>query len=252
MVVIVVLVNGEDDGSRVDDGNPRSEDFPYQPVIPVSTADGEGRQVRAIEAAREGEVVYPIRRTPLAGAGGEVAELGLPGGAVEGPGRTNIDVGALADHEEFLMGGRDGTEGAAEIIEEENVAIDVANGVVAGELLGFEEDGMEEDGAEFVAFDVGLVTEVEFAGDFGGAGVSAEEDDFDIGVEAHPGLDGVALDDVDVPFEGFRDGEEGQHLFRIAKRSSERFKVLTSEPLREILRRDAPQDRLPLGSTIKR
>jgi len=86
---------------------------------------------------------------------------------------------------------------------------------------------------------------VEFAGEFGGAGVGAEEDDFDIGVEAHPGLDGVALDDVDVSFEGFRDGEEGQHRFRIAKRWSERVKVLTSEGLRKILRRDAPQDRFP-------
>jgi len=36
-------------------------------------------------------------------------------------------------------------------------------------------------------------------------------------VEAHPGLNGVALDDVDVPFKGLGDGEEGEHALRIAK-----------------------------------
>jgi len=234
VAVIVVLVDGEDDGGGVHHGLAGGEDFPDEPVVPVGTADGEGREVRAIEAAGEGEVVDPIGGPGLTGASGEVAEFGLPGGALEGPGAMNIDVGALANHEEFLVGGGDGAEGAGEIVEEENVAIDVANGVVAGELLGLEEDGVEEDGAELVAVHVGLVAEVEFAGDLGGAFVGAEEDDLDLGMEAHPGLNGVALDDVDVPFKGLGDGEEGEHVLRIAKD-----------------RRNVGKDRLNVGKIVR-
>ena len=221
-------MDGEDDGGGVYDGLGVGEDFPDEPVVPVGAADGEGGEVSAVKAAGEGEVVDPVGGTGLTGARGEGTEFGLPGGAIEGPGAMNIDVGAPADHEEFLVRAGDGAEGAGEIVKEENVAIDVADGVVAGELLGFEEDGVEEDGAEFVALNVRLVAEVELAGDFGGAFVGAEEDDFDVGVEAHPGLDGVALDDVDVRFEGFGDGEEGEHGLRIAK---DRLNVLTSDRL---------------------
>jgi len=74
----------------------------------------------------------------------------------------------------------------------------------------------------------------EFAGDLGGAFVGAEEDDLDLGMEAHPGLNGVALDDVDVPFKGLGDGEEGEHVLRIAKD-----------------RRNVGKDRLNVGKIVR-
>jgi len=66
--------------------------------------------------------------------------------------------------------------------------------------------------------ELGLVAKAEFAGGFRGAFIGAEEDDFDFGVEAHPGLDGVALDDGDVAVESLGNGEEGQHIVRVAKK----------------------------------
>jgi hypothetical protein len=218
MVVIVVLVDGEHDGRNVDNRFSRSEGLPDQPVIPASAADGEWGQIGPIETAGKGEVVDPIRGADLSVTGGEVAKFRLPRGAFVGPGIENIDISALADYEEFLVGGGDSAEGGTEIVKQDNVAIDVANDVVAGQLLGFGEDGMEEDRAEFVALDLRLVAKPKFAGDFRGAFVSAEKNDFVFGVKALPALDGIALDDADVAFKGFRDSEERQHFFRIPEK----------------------------------
>jgi hypothetical protein len=57
---------------------------------------------------------------------------------------------------------------------------------------------MEEDCAVFVAVGLRLAAKAEFAGDLRGAFVGADENDFDIWMEARPGLDSVALDDADV------------------------------------------------------
>jgi hypothetical protein len=161
-------------------------------------------------------------------AGGEVAEFGLPGGAVEGPRLGDIRIDPLANHEEFLVGGGDGAEGGAEIVEEEDVAVDVAEDIVPRNLLSLGEHVVEPLGAELTALDVRLVAEAEFAGDFRGAFIGAEENDFDFGMEAGPRLDGVALDDADVPFEGFPRGEEGKHVVRIPE-TLERLNVGTSQ-----------------------
>jgi hypothetical protein len=64
-----------------------------------------------------------------------------------------------------------------------------------------------------------LVPQSELLRGLRGAFVIPEENDFDLCVKACPGLNRVALDDADVPAEGFRGGEEGQHRIRLHHRS---------------------------------
>ena len=149
----------------------------------------------------------------------------MPGRTFIGPSVKDVHVSTLADHEEFLVGRGNGAERGAEIVEEEDIAIYVADGVEPGHLLRAQENGGEEDGAEFVALDLGLVAKAEFAGGFRGAFIGAKENDFDVGMKPLPALDGVPLDDVDVALEGFRNGEEGKHRLRIAQREDRGYRV---------------------------
>src|SRR6267154_1030163 len=86
VAVIVVLVDGEHRGRHVDDGKFRVKYLPNRPIVPMGAAKSEWGQVVAVEATGEGEVVDKIRCAHLSSAEGEVAEFGLPGGAIEGPG----------------------------------------------------------------------------------------------------------------------------------------------------------------------
>src|SRR3989442_1318590 len=73
MVVVVVLVEGKDNGSHIHHGLPFLEDLPDQPVVPVGAADGKRRQIGPIQTSREREVVDPIGRTHFAVTCGEFA-----------------------------------------------------------------------------------------------------------------------------------------------------------------------------------
>ena len=101
----------------------------------------------------------------------------------------------------------DAFEGAPEILHQDDVAIDVAEGVVARDGLGTGKEIVEALGAPLVALGVGLVTESELPSGFGGTFVVTEENDFDLGMKRLPGLQRVALDDAGVAAEGLGGGE---------------------------------------------
>jgi hypothetical protein len=52
--------------------------------------------------------------------------------------------------------------------------------------------------------------------------VVAKENNFNVRVKERPRMNGVALDDADVPAERFRGGEDGKHCLRIARRRKTR------------------------------
>lgn len=109
------------------------------------------------------------------------------------------------------MRGADACDGGREIGQQDDVAIDVAEDLVAGDGLGAGEKVVQALGAVLVALDVRLVAESKFPGGFGGAIIGAKKDDLDVWVQGFPGLQGVALDDASVADKGFGGSEEGQH-----------------------------------------
>src|SRR5712664_425671 len=123
----------------------------------------------------------------------------------------DIGVPAAADHQKFAVHGAHALDGAAEILHQDDVAIDVTEQLMPRDGLGPGEKIVQALGAQLVARDVRLVAKSEFLRDFGGAFVVAKENDFDLGMKGFPGLQRVALNDADMGAEGFRGGEEGQH-----------------------------------------
>src|ERR1700675_4297854 len=82
---------------------------------------------------------------------------------------------------------------------------------MAGELLAFAEHSVNADGAELGGVVLRFVGEAEVATGFGGAGVIAEDDDFDVGMKERPALQRVALNDGDAIAKRFSGGEDGEH-----------------------------------------
>ncbi len=113
----------------------------------------------------------------------------------------------------------DAFDGAPEVLHEDNVAIDVTQQLVPRDGLRARKHIIQPFCAPVVALDVRFVAHSKFLRGFRGAFVIPEEDDFDLGVEACPGLNRVTLDDASVAAEGFRGGEEGQHRIRNHRRS---------------------------------
>src|SRR2546427_10799895 len=118
----------------------------------------------------------------------------------------DVVVPTAAQHQEFRAHGADAFEGVPAILHQDDVAIDVAEGVVAGDGLGAGKEIVEALGAPLVALGVGLVAESELPSGFGGAFVVTEENDFDLGMQGLPGLQGVTLDDAGVAAEGLGGG----------------------------------------------
>ena len=78
-------------------------------------------------------------------------------------------------------------------------------------LLGSGEHRVHADGAELGAVDLRFVAEAEVATGFRGAGVIAEDDDFDVGMKERPALQRVALNGGDTIAKRFSGGEDGEH-----------------------------------------
>ena len=153
-----------------------------------------------------------------------MANRGLPARALKIQGYLDIHVPAAAGEQKVFLDAGNGFDGAAEVAHEQDVAVRVAENVVGGHLLGLVKDAGEVFCAVTVAANFGDVTDAQFATDCGGAFLVAEEDDLDVRMERLPALQGVALDDGDVSDEGFRCGEEGEHLSLMyaQRRESER------------------------------
>src|SRR5258708_39295618 len=61
VVVVVVLVDGKDDGSHIHHGLPFREDPPDQPVVPAWAAYRKTRPLGPIQTSGESAVGYPTR-----------------------------------------------------------------------------------------------------------------------------------------------------------------------------------------------
>ena len=76
---------------------------------------------------RESEIIDPLCGPLPALLHGKIPKRGLPTRPLQRQWFRNIDVPAMADHQEFPMCPLDLRDGAAEIIRQNDVAVDVAN-----------------------------------------------------------------------------------------------------------------------------
>src|SRR5271166_1632895 len=110
------------------------------------------------------------------------------------------------------MGLADPRKGTRKIGKQEDVAIDVAQEVVAGDLLGALKNPVNALGTKFIGFYVRLVTKTEFGASFCGAFFSTKNDDFYIWEKGFPAAKCVALRDFNVVTKRFWRSEKSQHL----------------------------------------
>lgn len=141
----------------------------------------------------------------------EVANRVFPPSALKIQGRLDVHVPAAAGEQKILLDGGNGFDAAAKVAHEQDVAIGVTENVARGELLRLVEDAGEVFCAVTVAANFENVADAQFVAYCGGAFFVAKENDFDIGMETFPALQGVALDDGDVSDERLGRGEESQH-----------------------------------------
>src|SRR5579885_138745 len=78
MAVVMVLMNGNDNGRSVDYWLTLVESIPDEPVVPGGTANGKGWHIGTIEATRKGEIVDPPGVSAALGASRKEKGLLLP------------------------------------------------------------------------------------------------------------------------------------------------------------------------------
>ena len=94
----------------------------------------------------------------------------------------------------------------ARIAKEQDVAIDVAEKIMAGEFLGAIVDAGKIFCAVVARADFRNMANPEFSADFGGARIVAEQKNFYVRMDALPTAQCIALDRADVTAKGLRGG----------------------------------------------
>jgi len=93
-------------------------------------------------------------------------------------------------------------------LEQNDITIGVTKQVRGSNLARTGEEIVQKGSAKFVPSDIVKMMESEFGGDFRNAILFAKEKDLWTWLEARPTLDGVSLDNTNVPLEGLGHGEE--------------------------------------------
>ena len=211
IAVVMILVDGRDLARNIDNIGAEVARLPNEVVIPPDAPDDERRNL-GIEAAGEGEIVDRIGAAANSFLEGELAETISGTGPVEIDGLRDVHIPATADHEKSVVDGLHALEGAAELRQKDDVAIEVAEEIVARDFLCAGEHEIEALGAEFIALHKRLVAQAELAGNFGGAGIIAEENDFHMGMEELPALERISLEDGALIPERLCGSEKREHL----------------------------------------
>ncbi len=100
-------------------------------------------------------------------------------------------------------------QGKAKAFEQNNVAVQVAEVIVFGDLLSTVEYEVKPLGTVFVSFDMRFVADSKPRANFRGAFIVSEQNDLDIRMQQCPALQSIALDYGGMADEGLCGGEEG-------------------------------------------
>src|SRR5216683_138612 len=170
IIVAVVLVDGDDLARNVNDIRAQLARLPDKPVIPPNASDDKRRNLQ-VKTTPESKVIDGVRPAPDPASQCQLAKTIGGAGLLEMNGLRDVYIPAATDHEECLVGGLHALEGAAKLRQKNDVAIDVAEERVAGDLLRTGKHEIEPLGAKFVALHKRLVAQTEFAASFGRSGI---------------------------------------------------------------------------------
>src|SRR5208282_4227085 len=208
--IVVVLVHRTDDLGNVDDGDARGPGLPDQPLVPPVAADNQIGDLR-IKAAAKGEIVDVVIEALKALPPGALHDGFLPAGLGKIERQSDVHIPAPPDHQKGRAAGRKSRDGSQEIAGQNDVAIDVAEDVVARDLLGAAENGAQTLRAILPTLDRGFVAQTQFAADLRGARIVAEENHLHVRMQPLPAFQRIALDHRGVPGERFGGSEERNH-----------------------------------------
>jgi len=198
MTVVMVLMDG---GHKIRDVNNIGAllvGLPNQPLIPPQASDPECRYFR-IESAAKGKIIDGPTRLLNPVLMRELLDAAAPLRITEIYRFRDIRIAPASDHQKSRAGVADARQSLAKLWEQDNVAVYVAENIVAGRRLCLLEHAIDPNGAMLVALQMGFMAKAQFAGSLCAAVVVAKENDLDLWMEKGPALDGVALDDPDVP-----------------------------------------------------
>ena len=228
IAVIVILVHGGDDRGGVNQRRSGRTREPEEPVVPTRSANHEFRNALAEKALAKGKIIDPLGGPLAVRAKSEITDLGGPIGAIEIQRLANIHIPAAAGHQKGIELASDTWQGRAEIVEQQDVAIHMAENFVPRECLRLIVNAGEILRAVTILAHLWHMADAQFAANFGSAGIVPEKNDFRIRMDALPTAQCVALDDVNVPREGLRCGEECKHRSQSINAASLRGRSLIS------------------------
>ena len=105
----------------------------------------------------------------------------------------------------------DALDGADEVVEQHHVGVRIHQDAVAAVTLRLSEEIAHQRRAAFVARDQRQVLQRQLAHGVGGARFVAEDEHVTGRLQSRPAAERVALDHPDVPLEGLRYAEQGEH-----------------------------------------
>jgi hypothetical protein len=107
----------------------------------------------------------------------------------------------------------DALDGGAEVRQENNVAIRIANYIVPRQFLRSREHIVDTYRPECVALHHRLVAKPQFLGNFRRPGIIAKQNNFHIAIQQHPAFQRIALNDAVVTFEWLRGCKKRNHVY---------------------------------------
>src|SRR5208283_1046372 len=222
-------MHGADDCGGVNQRGSGRAGKPQEPVVPTGAANDEFRNAILEEALAKSKIVDPLSGPLAIRAKSEIPDLGGPVGAVEVQRLANIHIPAAAGHQERIELASDSRQGRAKIVEQQDVAVGIAEQVVARELPGPLKQEVSARRAQAIALGFRLVAQAEFAANFSGALFVAEENHLNVWMQPLPAFQRVALDDVNMPGKGLRRGEESDHRSRTSNPEFPRLRMASPQ-----------------------
>ena len=147
----------------------------------------------------------------MVGTKRKFADLRRPIRGVEGKKFTNVHVPAPAGHQKFMGLRSDALEGHAEIIQQQDVAIYMAEEFVKRELLGAIVNARQILRTVSVSARVGYMPDAKFTAHLGCACIVPKKQNFNVRIDALPTSQGITLDHINVTLKRFGRREESQH-----------------------------------------
>src|ERR1051325_353322 len=182
VAIVVILVNGTNRRRDVDQQGSRGARVPQEPIVPAGPSDDELRDALVEEAFAEDEIINPLGGAPAIGAQRQIADSRTPFGLSKIEGFMDINIPAAASHQKGRSLMCDGFDGSKEVVKQENVAIDMAEQIMARGLLGMVVDAREVFSAVGVLSHGRQMANAKLAASLGGSGVVAKKKYFHVGM----------------------------------------------------------------------